>query len=64
MPSTIIIIIIMNLYIAMLYQLRTTISAIKVKLRGICIHEAMHNSSELCPKVVADKVHCDIKITR
>jgi len=31
--------------------------SIKSKLRGLCIHEAIHNSSDLCPKVVTDKVY-------
>jgi len=37
-------------------ELKGSIIAIKAKLRGLCIHEAIHSSSDLCPKVVSDKV--------
>lgn len=40
----------------LLLQLKGSIIAIKAKLRGLCIHEAIHSSSDLCPKVVSDKV--------
>lgn len=47
----------------LLMQLKGSIIAMKAKLRGLCIHDAIHSSSDLCPKVVSDKVgYCVISI--
>jgi hypothetical protein len=45
-----------SVFMLLLLQLKGSIIAIKAKLRGLCIHEAIHSSSDLCPKVVSDKV--------
>jgi hypothetical protein len=37
-------------------QLVGAVSGAKQALKGLCIHEQLHSSTALCPKVATDKV--------